>query len=202
MLPASTDSPAAHPNSSSGFQTEYPSTAEEIHRAQLEEKLEQILQTLLEVGICTSDVQENAREGGRTGRGEALGPGGLVGKKINESIGQMAELYEINANLTSEVPIPLEVITQVDQGTNPDRWLKSFVERAAHENMYTNGILSNVNQYRSLLRTKLADHFPDLHDHLNHNTTSPVPEKPVNNNNNNNTQPHPPVSLNSNNLSK
>lgn len=119
----------------------------------------------------------------------------------NESIGQMAELYEINANLTSEVPIPLEVITQVDQGTNPDRWLKSFVERAAHENMYTNGILSNVNQYRSLLRTKLADHFPDLHDHLNHNTTSPVPEKPVNNNNNN-TQPHPPVSLNSNNLSK
>lgn len=35
--------------------------------------------------------------------------------------------------------------SQVDQGTNPDRWLKSFVERAAHENMYTNGILSNVN---------------------------------------------------------
>jgi hypothetical protein len=25
----------------------------------------------------------------------------------------MAELYEINANLTSEVPIPLEVITYV-----------------------------------------------------------------------------------------
>ncbi|KNZ46930.1 uncharacterized protein VP01_682g10 [Puccinia sorghi] len=188
----STSSPAPNPQSTSGFPSEYSSPAEDVHRAQLEDKLEQLLQTLLEVGICTSDVQENAREGGRTGRGEPLGPGGLVGKKINESIVQMAELYELNANITSEIPIPLEVITQVDQGTNPDRWLKSFVERAAHENMYTNGMLSNVNQYLSLLRSKLADHFPELHNHLNGNTQSPVQENPSNN-----VQSNPPVSLNS-----
>ncbi|KAH9461508.1 hypothetical protein Pst134EA_017811 [Puccinia striiformis f. sp. tritici] len=145
MSPPSTNSPGVNPQSTPGFQSEYPTTAEELHRAQLEDKLEQLLQSLLEVGICTSDVQENAREGGRTGRGEPLGPGGLVGKKINESIEHMAELYELNANMASEIPIPVEVITQVDQGTNPDRWLRSFVERAAHENMYTNGILSNVN---------------------------------------------------------
>jgi len=199
----STNSPAPNPQSTSGFPSEYSSPAEDVHRAQLEDKLEQLLQTLLEVGICTSDVQENAREGGRTGRGEPLGPGGLVGKKINESIIQMAELYELNANIASEIPIPLEVITQVDQGTNPDRWLKSFVERAAHENMYTNGMLSNVNQYRSLLRSKLADHFPELHNQLNGNTQSPVQENPHNNVQSNppvplnNVQSNPPVALNS-----
>ncbi|KAA1104040.1 hypothetical protein PGT21_008359 [Puccinia graminis f. sp. tritici] len=179
MSPPSTNSPGV-PQSTPGFQSEY-STAEEVHRAHLEDKLEQLLQSLLEVGICTSNVQENAREGGRTGRGEPLGPGGLVGKKINESIGHMAELYELNANIASEIPIPLEVITQVDQGANPDRWLKSFVERAAHENMYTNGILSNINQYRTLLQNKLADHFPELHQQLNQNqsqnSTSTPPDK-------------------------
>ncbi|POW23546.1 hypothetical protein PSHT_00085 [Puccinia striiformis] len=104
MSPPSTNSPGVNPQSTPGFQSEYPTTAEELHRAQLEDKLEQLLQSLLEVGICTSDVQENAREGGRTGRGEPLGPGGLVGKKINESIEHMAELYELNANMASEIP--------------------------------------------------------------------------------------------------
>ncbi|KAA1069005.1 hypothetical protein PGT21_008838 [Puccinia graminis f. sp. tritici] len=80
MSPPSTNSPGV-PQSTPGFQSEY-STAEEVHRAHLEDKLEQLLQSLLEVGICTSNVQENAREGGRTGRGEPLGPGGLVGKKM------------------------------------------------------------------------------------------------------------------------
>ncbi|KAH9807172.1 hypothetical protein DFH28DRAFT_916855 [Melampsora americana] len=135
---------------------------EEQQRSQLEDKLEQLLQTLLEVGICTSDVQENAREGGGAGRGEPFGSGGLVGKKINESINIMAELYDINTSLTPEIPIPMEVIQHIDQGTNPDRWLKSFVERAAHENMYTNGILSNLNAYNTLLETQLAQHFPEL----------------------------------------
>ncbi|OAV89138.1 hypothetical protein PTTG_07845 [Puccinia triticina 1-1 BBBD Race 1] len=171
MSPPSTNSPGLNPQSTPGFQSEY-ATAEDVQRAQLEDKLEQILQSLLEVGICSSNVQENALEGGRTGRGEPLGPGGLVGKKINESIEHMAELYELNANITSEIPIPLEVITQIDQGSNPDRWLKSFVERAAHENMYTNGILSNVNQYRTLLQSKLADYFPELHQQLNTNDSS------------------------------
>ncbi|MBW0464787.1 hypothetical protein O181_004502 [Austropuccinia psidii MF-1] len=162
----STASPATVPHSTPGFQSDY-ANAEDSQRSQLEDKLEQLLQSLLEVGICTSDVQENAREGGKTRRGEQLGPGGLIGKKINESIAHMAELYELNATITSEIPIPIEVINQVDQGTNPDRWLKSFIERAAHENMYTNGILSNLNQYSSLLQTQLADHFPELSQQLN-----------------------------------
>ncbi|KAI8455002.1 transcription factor subunit Med10 of mediator complex-domain-containing protein [Phakopsora pachyrhizi] len=140
--------------------------SEEFYRSQLEDKLEQLLQSLLEVGICTSDVQENAREGGRTGRGEPLGPGGLIGKKINESIGHMTELYELNSKINCDIPIPIEVISSVDQGTNPDRWLKSFVERAAHENMYTNGIISNINQYHSVLKSSLSNQFPELYSSI------------------------------------
>ncbi|KAG0144121.1 hypothetical protein CROQUDRAFT_660379 [Cronartium quercuum f. sp. fusiforme G11] len=167
MSPTST-SPVNGPHSTPGFLADSYGTGneylspEEQQRSQLEDKLEQLLQTLLEVGICTSDVQENAREGARTGKGEPFGSGGLVGKKINESINLMAELYDLNANLTPEIPIPIEVIQHVDQGTNPDRWLKSFVERAVHENMYTNGILSNINEYNALLKAQLAQNFPEL----------------------------------------
>lgn len=163
MLPSTT---LPKKSTTPGFQSEYSSNPEENHRNQLEEKLEQLLQSYLEVGICASDVQESAREGGRTARGEILGPGGLVGKKINESIQHMAGLYELNATNTSDIPIPLEVVSHIDQGTNPDRWLRSFVERAAHENMYTNGILDNVNQYKACLEDNLKDFFPELYQTL------------------------------------
>ncbi|KAI7950710.1 hypothetical protein MJO29_009384, partial [Puccinia striiformis f. sp. tritici] len=146
----------------------YPTTAEEVHPAQTEDKLEQLLQSLLEVGILTVQVMyKKVHEREITGQ-------------VEESPWD-SQKSELNANIASGMSIPLEVITQVDQGTNPDRWLESFVEGAAHGNMYTNGIIFNVNQYRSLLQSKLADYFPDLHKQLNNNAdeTTPSDEKTI-----------------------
>ncbi|BGP54748.1 hypothetical protein JCM8202_003255 [Rhodotorula sphaerocarpa] len=129
-------------------------------RVQVEQTLEQLLQTLIEMGICASDVQESALEGAAGGVASAQ-PGGLLGRKVQQTVDQLARLYA-QKDSVADINIPIEVINLVDQGKNPHLHTKNFTERLAGENMYTNGILSGISDYRDLLRSQLGDAFPDL----------------------------------------
>ncbi|GJN89810.1 hypothetical protein Rhopal_002799-T1 [Rhodotorula paludigena] len=141
-------------------------------RLEVEQTLEQLLQTLLELGICASDVQDSALESSPDGVASGV-PGGLIGRKAQQTIEQLGRLHG-QKDLVANVNIPIEVITLVDQGKNPHLHTKSFIERLSGENMYTNGILSAISDYRGLLRSQLGDAFPDLADYLAQ--TSPLPE--------------------------
>ncbi|POY74089.1 hypothetical protein BMF94_2901 [Rhodotorula taiwanensis] len=166
-----------------------PSNEAVAPRQQVEQTLELLLQTLLEMGICASDVQESALEGAEGG--VAYGqPAGLLGRKAlsrehsrtsntrvltaasspcsfcspsisQQTVDQLARLYA-QKDSVNEINIPIEVINLVDQGKNPHLHTKNFVERLAGENMYTNGILSGISDYRDLLRAQLGDAFPEL----------------------------------------
>ncbi|GAA5837491.1 hypothetical protein JCM3766R1_006820, partial [Sporobolomyces carnicolor] len=81
------------------------------------------------------------------------------------TIESFARLHSIKDSVR-DVMVPLEVISSVDQGKNPHLFTKDFIERLAGENMYTNGILSAVSEYRDLLTEQMKDAFPDLVDHL------------------------------------
>ncbi|GAA5986742.1 hypothetical protein JCM10908_000877 [Rhodotorula pacifica] len=129
-------------------------------RVQVEQTLEQLLQTLLEMGICASDVQESALESSVGGVASGQ-PGGLLGRKAQQTVEQLSRLYA-QKDLVNDINIPIEVINLVDQGKNPHLHTKNFIERLAGENMYTNGILSGITDYRDLLRAQLGDAFPDL----------------------------------------
>ncbi|GAA5869910.1 hypothetical protein JCM3774_000526 [Rhodotorula dairenensis] len=129
-------------------------------RVQVEQTLEQLLQTLLEMGICASDVQESALESSVGGVASGQ-PGGLLGRKAQQTVEQLARLYSLKDSV-NDINIPIEVINLVDQGKNPHLHTKNFIERLAGENMYTNGILSGISDYRDLLRAQLGDAFPDL----------------------------------------
>ncbi|GAA5892958.1 mediator complex subunit NUT2 [Sporobolomyces salmoneus] len=145
----------SHPNSSS---------APLPPRIGIEQSLEQLLQSLLELGICASDVQESALES--SPQGVASGqPGGLIGRKATQTIESFARLHSIKDSV-GDVMIPLEVISTVDAGKNPHLFTKDFIERLSGENMYTNGILSAVSGYRDLLTEQMKDAFPDLVDFL------------------------------------
>ncbi|GAA5821986.1 hypothetical protein JCM3770_003034 [Rhodotorula araucariae] len=133
-------------------------------RLQVEQTLEHLLQTLLELGICASDVQETALESAPDGVASGV-PGGLVGRKAQQTIEQLARLHE-QKDLVSNVNIPIEVINLVDQGKNPHLHTKNYIERLSGENMYTNGILSAVSDYRDLLRAQLGEAFPDLSEYI------------------------------------
>ncbi|GAA5927502.1 mediator complex subunit NUT2 [Sporobolomyces koalae] len=129
-------------------------------RLAIEHSLEHLLQSLLELGICASDVQETALESHPDG--VAAGhPGGLIGRKAAQTVDSLARLHAIK-DTVHDVMIPLEVISSVDQGRNPHLFTKDFVERLSGENMYTNGILSAVTDYRDLLTEQMKDAFPDL----------------------------------------
>ncbi|GAA5983882.1 hypothetical protein JCM5350_007585 [Sporobolomyces pararoseus] len=129
-------------------------------RVVIEQSLEQVLQSLLELGICASDVQETALE---SSNGQ---PGGLIGRKTVQLVESLSNLHSIRSPGGDGLMIPLEVINQVDQGRNPHLFTKDFIERLAGENMYTNGILSAVSDYRDLLVESMKDAFPDLKDYL------------------------------------
>ncbi|GAA5841216.1 hypothetical protein JCM5353_001201 [Sporobolomyces roseus] len=133
-------------------------------RLQIESSLSQLLQSLLELGICASDVQESALEASVGGVAQGL-PGGLIGIKANQVVQRMARLHEQKESV-GDVMIPLEVVATVDQGRNPHTFTKDFIERLSGENMYTNGILSAVTDYRDLLNEQMKDAFPDLADML------------------------------------
>ncbi|GAA5950844.1 hypothetical protein JCM21900_002038 [Sporobolomyces salmonicolor] len=133
-------------------------------RLQIEQSLEQLLQSLLELGICASDVQDSALEASPQGVASGV-PGGLIGRKAQQTVEHLARLHA-QKDLVADVHIPLEVINSVDQGKNPHLFTKDFIERLSGENMYTNGILSAVSDYRDFLTSQLADAFPDLADCL------------------------------------
>ncbi|KWU47460.1 mediator of RNA polymerase II transcription subunit 10 [Rhodotorula sp. JG-1b] len=141
-------------------------------RVQVEHTLEQLLQTLLEMGICASDVQESALE--TSVGGVASGqPGGLLGRKAQQTVEQLARLYS-QKDLVNDINVPIEVINLVDQGKNPHLHTKNFIERLAGENMYTNGILSGITDYRDLLRAQLGEAFPDLAEDVKLMTPAPA----------------------------
>ncbi|BGP31135.1 hypothetical protein JCM10296v2_002899 [Rhodotorula toruloides] len=146
-------------------------------RLQIEQSLEHLLQTLLELGICASDVQESALESSPNGMASGV-PGGLIGRKAQQTIEQLGRLHA-QKDLVANVNIPLEVINLVDQGKNPHMHTKNFIERLSGENMYTNGILSAVSDYRDLLRAQMGEAFPDLADALSTPTADLAPAASV-----------------------
>lgn len=54
-------------------------------RIEIEQSLEHLLQSLLELGICASDVQESALESSSHGIASQQ-PGGLIGRKAQVSL--------------------------------------------------------------------------------------------------------------------
>ncbi|KAK4702001.1 mediator of RNA polymerase II transcription subunit 10, partial [Phenoliferia sp. Uapishka_3] len=130
----------------------------------LEQKLEEALQNLLEMGICASDVQESALESWADGAANGY-PGGLVGMKVAQTIERLDQIYSIK-DTVSDILIPLEVVNNVDAGQNPHKYTRDFAERVAGENMYTNGMISAVTDYRELLNSELLVAFPELAPYL------------------------------------
>ncbi|SCV70754.1 BQ2448_3516 [Microbotryum intermedium] len=159
----------------------------------IEQTLEQLLQSLLEMGILVrmgtgaSDVQESALSSTPGGVASRY-PGGLMGRKVSQTMEQLAKLYSYS-DTVHDVMIPLEVINFVDQGKNPHMYTREFIERVAGENMYTNGMLSAVSvsphavplrhstltipaascalqDYRDILTSSLGDAFPELVSHI------------------------------------
>ncbi|KAM0753744.1 hypothetical protein T439DRAFT_322634 [Meredithblackwellia eburnea MCA 4105] len=158
-----TAEPAIQPPASASASASAAS-GEESATQVLDHSLEQCLATLLEMGICASDVQERALESANSGPAHGY-PAGLMGIKTAQTVQHLSTIYNLKDSVT-DIHVPLQVISSVDNGKNPHSYTRDFVERLAGENMYTNGILSAVTDYRDLLYAELSQAFPDLAQYL------------------------------------
>ncbi|KAF8949100.1 Mediator of RNA polymerase II transcription subunit 10 [Haplosporangium gracile] len=153
-VPGTTTTVTAEPSSSStaapstaaaggGTQpdpTELAAAETEKQREALEKKLQELIQSLLELSITVYDFQAESNS--------------LVHQKIQELTKQLGEIEQFKDQL--DMMVPWEVLSYIEDGKNPDLFSKTFVEAVAGENQFTNG-----KSFEAALAHNLGDAFPD-----------------------------------------
>ncbi|KAF8263433.1 transcription factor subunit Med10 of mediator complex-domain-containing protein [Lactarius quietus] len=93
------------------------------------------------------------------------GTGKQVGLRVNEVVGYLAGLDNMAAMMESQshpTRVPMQILTDIDNGRNPMHLTKDRLERAATENQFMNGKIKAIESYRELLDEALVQTFPDL----------------------------------------
>ncbi|KAH9065074.1 transcription factor subunit Med10 of mediator complex-domain-containing protein [Lactarius deliciosus] len=102
------------------------------------------------------------------------GTGKQVGLRVNEVVRYLAGLDDMASHLTTRVP--MQILTDIDNGRNPMHLTKDRLERAATENQFMNGKIKAIANYRQLLDEALVQTFPDLAEVLpSTNAMNPPP---------------------------
>ncbi|KAG0011000.1 Mediator of RNA polymerase II transcription subunit 10 [Entomortierella chlamydospora] len=116
-------------------------------RQDLELKLQEMIECLLELSITVYDFQSESNS--------------LVHQKIQELITQLSDIEGFKDKL--DMMVPWEVLGYIEDGKNPDLFSKSFVEAVAGENQFTNGKITalKAGSFESALTQNLGSFFPD-----------------------------------------
>ncbi|KAF9400002.1 Mediator of RNA polymerase II transcription subunit 10 [Podila epigama] len=119
--------------------------ATEETRWDLELKLKELIECLLELSITVYDFQPESNS--------------LVHQKIQELISQLSDVEGFKDKL--DVLVPMEVLSFIEDGKNPDLFTKSFIECVAGENQFTNGKITAMKSFESSLAQNLESFFPE-----------------------------------------
>lgn len=82
--------------------------------------------------------------------------------KTNQVISQLSGLT--NSPFTQQYPIPIDVISYIEDGRNPDIYTREFVEVTAKSNARLKGKMLGFGTLRDVLGEKLVEEFPHLAD--------------------------------------
>ncbi|KAI0269432.1 transcription factor subunit Med10 of mediator complex-domain-containing protein [Gloeopeniophorella convolvens] len=104
------------------------------------------------------------------------GPGKQVGVRVNEVVGYLAGMDDMAPRLTTRIPV--QILTDIDNGRNPMHLTRDRLERAATENQFMNGKIKAIESYRQMLDEALVQTFPDLADVLS-GTREELPQAPA-----------------------
>ncbi|KAG0032056.1 hypothetical protein BGZ81_011733 [Podila clonocystis] len=122
--------------------------ASEETRQDLELKLKELIECLLELSITVYDFQPESNS--------------LVHQKIQELISQISDIEAFKDKL--DIMVPMEVLSFIEDGKNPDLFTKSFIECVAGENQFTNGKITAMKSFESSLAENLGAAFPEEMD--------------------------------------
>ncbi|KAI0061703.1 hypothetical protein BV25DRAFT_1826429 [Artomyces pyxidatus] len=139
----------------------------------LELELMSLANALYNLG--TTVVNDSTKEKDKPGSGKQ------VGLRVNEVIDHLATIDNMSQHIRTLVP--MQILTDIDNGRNPMHLTKDRLERAATENQFMNGKIAAVRvqllsmlpftrelirfkSYRTLLDEAIVQTFPELADHV------------------------------------
>lgn len=112
------------------------------------EQLQGLIESFIELGVLVHDNQGTQQS--HT----------ALTHKTNQVISQLSSLTD--SGFTHQYPIPVDVISYIEDGRNPDVYTREFVEVTAKSNARLKGKMLGFQKLRDVLGDKLGKEFPEL----------------------------------------
>lgn len=113
-------------------------------------QLQSLVESFIELGVLVHDNQ-----------GTANSHSALI-HKTNQVVSQLSGLTD--SPFTQQYPIPIDVLTYIEDGRNPDIYTREFVEVTAKLNARLKGKMLGFERLCNILGDKLVEEFPHLAD--------------------------------------
>lgn len=113
-------------------------------------QLQSLIESFIELGVLVHDNQGTQQS--HT----------ALTHKTNQVISQLSGLT--SSPFTHQYPVPVDVITYIEDGRNPDIYTREFVEVTAKSNARLKGKMEGFLKLRDVLGDKLAKEFPRLQE--------------------------------------
>lgn len=110
--------------------------------------LQSLIESFIEVGVLVHDNQGTPQS--------RL----VLVNKLHQIVNQLASLNAIDR--LKEFPIPVDIISYIEDGRNPDIYTREFLEVNAKSNARLKGKFQNFNKLQQVLSEKVAQEFPEL----------------------------------------
>lgn len=114
------------------------------------EQLQTLVESLIEVGVLVHDNQGTQQSHQ------------VLVNKFNQIINQLSTLNAIDK--LKEFPIPVDIISYIEDGRNPDIYTREFLEINAKSNARLKAKFQNFKKLQLVLSEKVVNEFPDLKD--------------------------------------
>eukprot|EP01112_Ceratiomyxa_fruticulosa_P023474 TRINITY_DN897_c0_g1_i1.p1 TRINITY_DN897_c0_g1~~TRINITY_DN897_c0_g1_i1.p1 ORF type:complete len:194 (-),score=40.33 TRINITY_DN897_c0_g1_i1:82-663(-) len=109
------------------------------------ESVESILESLRQAVIVIEEFQ--AEKGQET-----------LYRHMSDMVEEFSQLESHRSD--NEILIPVEILNYIDQGKNPDLYIKDSLEACLHANERTNGKIDALQSFRNELETQMKDLYP------------------------------------------
>ena len=127
------------------------------------EQLQGLIESFIELGVLVHDNQGTQQS--HT----------ALTHKTNQVISQLSSLTD--SGFTHQYPIPVDVISYIEDGRNPDVYTREFVEVTAKSNARLKGKMLGFLKLRDVLGDKLGKEFPELGDAIEDIKKRTTPEE-------------------------
>ncbi|CAN3353875.1 mediator of RNA polymerase II transcription subunit 10 [Diutina catenulata] len=116
------------------------------------EKISGMIDSLIQLGVLVHDNQ-----------GTPQSHSTLL-NTTNQVVSNLEELWSQKG--LDDYPVPIDVISYIEDGRNPDIYTREFIEVTAKSNARLKGKMEGFAKLRDVLGEKLAEEFPHLKDSI------------------------------------